>query len=248
MEHRIACATCCGTYHLQKSLPCQDAVAGRKWENYSAIALADGAGSCQFSQYGAETVVNTVLDTLEENSDQWIDEDLSHIASSIIDACLKELSNAPYKVKEQSSTLLFCLVRADGAFLCGHIGDGFIFRVSENITRAISFPENGDTLSETVFVTSPNAAAHLRMQRGQLTGGEAVLICSDGAGDGLYARDTGKCAPAIGKMREWLGKFPETDVSEALNYNLNTVLRNESHDDMSVAILLVAEESESYIS
>lgn len=238
MEHKIAYAASRGTYHFNNGLPCQDAVLGKKWETCAAIALADGAGSCRFSQHGSKSAVETTLDILERNWDFWMNKDHNNVASIIIDGCLKTLDESPYSRDEQASTLLFCVVGPDGTFLCGHIGDGYMFRVSDIGTKVISFPENGESVNETFFLTSPHATDHFRVQKGLLQPGEAILLCSDGAGEALYERETGKCAPAIGKIREWIKEYSGEDVSKALEYNLDTVLRNESPDDMSIALLL----------
>lgn len=237
MEYQVACAACRGTYHIQKELPCQDVTEGRKWANYAAIALADGAGSCEFSQEGARSVVQTVLSTLENNASAWLEVSSAGVEEAMIAACLDELEQSPYEIEKQASTLLFCMANADGDFLCGHLGDGYLFLVRDGQSEILSLPENGENLNETVFVTTPHAAQHLRLQRGKLQSGDAVILCSDGSGEALYAREEQRCAPALAKMAGWLAEYTEEEVMEALEHNLDQVFRNSSFDDMSIAVL-----------
>lgn len=240
MDYRIAYAACRGTYHFHKNLPCQDIVSGKKWNGCAAIALADGAGSSQFSQYGAEVVVRTVLNMVKHEGENWFDDGLCGVGDKVISECLEELEKTPYQLDDLACTLLFYVVRSDGAFICGHIGDGYMFRVSPCGTGIISEPENGDTRNETVFVTSPQAKSHMRIIRGFQLPEEMILLCSDGAGEALYERGSGSIAPALTKMSNWMKNYSEDEVSQALEYNLDNVFRNESQDDMSIAVILAS--------
>jgi len=243
MMYRIAYAACRGTYHIQKDVPCQDAVAGAKEENSAVVVLSDGAGSCQYAGLGAKTVVDTMVRYLLEHATSCeADEDLR---GGIIDTCINALSINGVPLKEQASTLLFSVVNQNGEYLCGHIGDGYIFLCSEEEVSLLSDAENGETSTETFFVTSPQSYEHLRLITGTLAPGEAVVLCSDGAGEGLYDRKNGLCAPAVGEIVRWLSAFSEEEVTQALHNNLDELFRENSHDDMSLAILMREEYSQS---
>lgn len=237
MEPQIAFAACRGTYHIQSDLPCQDSAGGRKWGDFAAVVLADGAGSCPYAQQGAMTAVETTLKLLEEKGADWICGETGPIPCAVISACLESFAQNPYEPQEQACTLLFCLTHADGRYVCGHLGDGYVFRISGETACVLSAPENGESLNETVFVTSPKAEEHFRLTRGVLQRGEAILLCSDGAGEALYARDDGHCAPALLRMGAWMGSHSQEEISRALAYNLNSVFREKSQDDMSIALV-----------
>lgn len=240
MEIRTASAACIGTYHVQAGLPCQDVTLCGKWQNGAAVVLADGAGSCPHALEGAESSAQTVLRLLEEYGASWLEGEDDPIAQILVDRCLESLRANPYEVEEQASTLLFALADNEGHYLCGHIGDGYIFRTGGEDSELLSDAENGEYLNETVFITSPNACRHLRLCRGTLQGGESMVLCSDGAGDALYERAEQLCAPAVVQIGGWLLTHDEDDVSAALEKNMNEVFRQVTADDMSVAILCAA--------
>ncbi len=237
MKLKASSAACTGTRHLQEGTPCQDFVATEKWDSCTGAALSDGAGSCQYSHYGASTIVQTVLRLMEERREEWANADKTILAADIIDSCLAALSKNEYELTEQAATLLFCLVSSDGKFICGHLGDGCIFKCSKEQASIISLPFNGERLNETVFVTTPCAPSFLRWQEGQLFPGEAIILCSDGSSEVLYGRSTGECAPALCHITEWMESSSEAEVDESLYENMDELFRSNTWDDMSIAIV-----------
>lgn len=234
---RTAAAICSGTYHIQQDIACQDAVAVKKWPNGACVVLCDGAGSCRYAREGAQCTVETVAALLEHKLACWLEDSDAPAAEELIAACLQALSAAPWGIQEQSCTLLFAASDDRGHCLCGHIGDGYIFKVSSGESTLLSDAENGDSPNETVFITALDAATHLRLYRGILTGGESLILCSDGAGDALYQKSEQKCATAVAKIGSWLTDIEETEVSNALYRGMDQVFRQVTPDDMSVAIL-----------
>lgn len=63
----VFCISQQGESHIKNNLPCQDR-SGFRWVNKQIViaSIADGVGSCQLSDYGAETAVKSSLDFLEE--------------------------------------------------------------------------------------------------------------------------------------------------------------------------------------
>lgn len=100
-------------------------------------------------------------------------------------AALEVLGMPP---EECYCTLLFYAAHADGRWLCGHIGDGYIFRIRQDTAVVFSAPENGHASNETYFLSEPGAAQHLRIRSGELHEPYAVLLTSDGGGDTLFDR------------------------------------------------------------
>ena len=237
MELRVAYAACRGNHHSGQELPCQDVVAGCKWENFGAVVLADGAGSCLYAAEGAKTSADEVLRLLQQHGEEWLADELSSIAEEIIASCRTALVENGYPLDEQASTLLFALADEGGRFLCGHLGDGCVFRSSDSSAELISAPENGDHPNETIFVTSEGAEEHLRLLQGALRPNEAVVLCSDGAAAALYQWQERSCAPAVHRMSSWLGLADEAEVAQAIEMNLDTIFREKTDDDMSVAVL-----------
>lgn len=63
----VFCISQQGESHIKNNLPCQDR-SGFRWVNKQIViaSIADGVGSCQLSDYGAETAVKSSLDFLEK--------------------------------------------------------------------------------------------------------------------------------------------------------------------------------------
>lgn len=63
----VFCISQRGESHIKNNLPCQDR-SGFRWVNKQIViaSIADGVGSCQLSDYGAETAVKSSLDFLEK--------------------------------------------------------------------------------------------------------------------------------------------------------------------------------------
>lgn len=237
MNFNVAYAVCCGTTHICKQMECQDFAYAKVLEKGAIIVLADGAGSCERSLTGAKTVVTTTYELLA----QWCEdpdafEDPLN-EKMIIRECLISLADNGYPIEQQSSTLLFCAVRKNGQYILGHLGDGYIFKVCDRQANLLSDAENGLYNNETYFVTGLDAEAHLRIQDGVLQNGEAILLCSDGAGEALYDRQNKICAQAVATIAGWLHENTGDDVSKAIANSLDEVVRRRTMDDMGIAVL-----------
>ena len=242
MKAKIAYAACRGTAHMHEGIPCQDAVGGIKVNHAAAIALADGAGSCALAKIGAEAAVSAML----SQAQMWLygvipcsDEEA---IERVLSVCHNAMKEQKASLQDQACTLLFCIVDQDGQYLCGHIGDGYIFTVDERGADLLSDAENGTDRSETFFLTDPDAKKHFRLYRGKLSAGEAVMLCSDGAGEALFHRATFSCAPVVTKVAQWLLHSPELEVTEALKLNMDRVMRDFSYDDISICVLGLVED------
>ena len=139
-------------------------------------------------------------------------------------------------------TLLFYAAHADGRWLCGHIGDGYIFRIRQDTAVVFSAPENGHAINETYFLSEPGAAQHLRIRSGELHEPYAVLLTSDGGGDTLFDRQQQQPAPAVERLCDWLTENDEKTVTEALAHVIKEKMIPATEDDVSVAILYCSED------
>ena len=156
-------------------------------------------------------------------------------------AALEVLGMPP---EECYCTLLFYAAHADGRWLCGHIGDGYIFRIRQDTAVVFSAPENGHASNETYFLSEPGAAQHLRIRSGELHEPYAVLLTSDGGGDTLFDRQQQQPAPAVEQLGGWLADHDEQTVTDALEQVTREKMVPATEDDVSVAILYCAEEEE----
>ena len=154
-------------------------------------------------------------------------------------AALEVLGMPP---EECYCTLLFYAAHADGRWLCGHIGDGYIFRIRQDTAVVFSAPENGHASNETYFLSEPGAAQHLRIRSGELHEPYAVLLTSDGGGDTLFDRQQQQPAPAVERLCDWLTENDEKTVTEALAHVIKEKMIPATEDDVSVAILYCGED------
>lgn len=199
--------------------------------------LCDGAGSCPHSERAAQRLTEWLPGYLDAQFDQLHALLPMQAAAHLAAAGQASLSVLGMPPQDCYCTLLFYAVHRDGRWLCGHIGDGYIFRVEQGAAEVLSGPENGRTTSETYFLSEPNAAAHLRITGGVLQEPCAVLLTSDGGGDTLYDLREQQPAPAVARLCGWLADNEETEVTAALAQLLQTRMIPATDDDASVAIL-----------
>lgn len=235
MSTRYASAVRQGFLHRMKDMPCQDRTAGSTEGPVSLAVLCDGAGSCPESELAAERVCRWALEDIPNCFDE-----LYAMAQDELPAALVARGQAALNAAllgDKLCTMLLFSCHRDGRWLAAHIGDGYIFLREQGSTRVLSHPMNGRFLNETFFLCESDADRFLRTYRGQ--GGEELqaLLTSDGCGDSLYDRRAGTIAPAVDKMCGWMTDYDSQTVSQALAHALADPFSQESHDDLSIAIL-----------
>lgn len=239
MKYKISQAWCTGRAHLEQGMPCQDKVYLVRGEEVFCAALADGAGSRKYSEYGAQCVSACVTEQVCARFDCLWEMDAKELAVLLVEECLSALSQMKLPLDELGCTLLFFAAHRDGRFLSGHLGDGVQILVEgeEERLSVLSEPENGARRNETYFVTSYNAGSHLRIQRGTLCAPGAVLLMSDGPEACLYRYGDKTPAEACRTMARWLRDGEEQTVSHALKDHMELMFSEYSGDDMSLFVI-----------
>ena len=239
MHAKLASGMVCGRAHTIAGLPCQDCAGGYQDDTLAVAVLCDGAGSCPHSERAAGTVVQWLPGYLARNFDALYALDDADTAELLVQNGQAALSVLGMPLEECYCTMLFYAQHRDGRWLCGHIGDGFIFETDAEGTRVLSYPENGQFSYETYFLSLPDAALHLRLQRGVAAGAHCLLLASDGSAEALYDRDNACPAPAVGVLCGWLSNAdnqPE-EVSAAFHRAMEDKMSVHTQDDMSLAAL-----------
>ena len=237
MNFKLSSAVCTGRRHLEAGLPCQDRVFLCRKEGRVCAALADGAGSRENSHLGAACVTRCTAELLCRDFDRLWGLETWTLGRELTEHCLRELARLEPPIDEMASTLLFFAAGEDGRYLAGHLGDGLQVLVPETgEPRVFSAPENGEYLNETVFLTSTDAAEHLRLYRGTLTAPGALLLMSDGVEGSLLQRSTGVPAPACRILAQWLGREDEETMDQILEENLRQVFAAHTGDDLSLIV------------
>jgi hypothetical protein len=244
VEYKTAFAFVQGRSHIEKNIPCQDRVQSVTCNGITVLSLADGAGSAQYSDIGAEISIATInenFSVLFDEIDDMDDMSIKEMLSQIIHESLEEEVTEKIVLKDLSSTLLFVAVN-DSKYIAGHIGDGIIGYMSSKGERmtinVLSFPEKGEYHNSTFFTTSPNVQEHLRIYRGSMEKIEGFILMSDGSDESLFNRHEEKFAPAVGRFFEWMNEYPPEAVSKALYRNIEEKICFKTTDDCSVGVII----------
>lgn len=229
-----------GKSHVQTNTPCQDKIAFRRNTDLISIALADGAGSCVYSDIGAEIAVETTCKYLFKEFDRLINLEALQIAKELIHRIRTRLGIRAKRdsctIGDYSSTLLFCAIHKDKA-LVGHLGDGVIGVIGNDVMKVISFPENGEFANTTYFTTSTSYQKHFRIQKiCNADSYDGFVLMSDGSSECLYDKKQKKLATAVLKISSWIETNSEQEVNEALMHNMQELFFQKTNDDCSVII------------
>lgn len=240
MWYSVDCAVQ-GLGHISENIPCQDKTCAVTTGDVSVIVLADGAGSASMSHFGAETVVKKTAEILCNQFDEYFaEEDGAQAKTNLHKNLLSELTfradELGCECNDLASTLLAVAVK-DERYIIVHIGDGVIGYLKNDELKVASEPRNGEFSNETVFVTSPNALYEMRMMKGLIGEVKGFAIMSDGSEASLYKRRDKYLAPVLKKVMRLCAILPEQVVRNQLQKSFETVIRNATYDDCSIAIL-----------
>ncbi len=184
-------ATAIGTAHQRTGAPCQDAFACRVARSPSGTeiliaALADGAGSSERAEAGARLATSIFVDVVAEHLEERNGSALpacelvrtgiaaAHTAVSAM------ASHEDRAIDDFASTLLVAILHS-GAGAIGQIGDGAVVfsRGTERPWEPALWPDHGEYVNTTRFLTDADAFEHLRVV--ELTGPVgSVCLFSDG--------------------------------------------------------------------
>lgn len=228
-----------GRSHEKNDTPCQDRTYEFVRNGLAAVALADGAGSCVSSHVGAHHITKAIVYYIKKRFAYLYK--LVHPHKHLQKFIAKELellSNAKgCNIKDLSSTLMFVAIK-NGKFFAGHIGDGVIGALNPKDTlEVLSRPDNGEAANQTYFTTSFGNNERLRIYKGDMSDYKGFVLFSDGTQESLYHKQSESIAPAVKRMFEWLQKNDEICVSNALYANLDTIIKQKTHDDCSISLI-----------
>lgn len=186
---RVAGAAVTGVTHQRLGLPCQDfqshriLPAGRG--TALLVALADGAGSAEHAQLGAERVVLAVLDALEHclRGECSAPLDLDSMIRQAFEAArqaLVTLAEQDGLAIRSLATTLTCALVVDGFLGVGQVGDGsLVVQTAQGELLALTQPQRGEYANETYFLSQEDALEHLQVQVLHQPI-EALAVLSDG--------------------------------------------------------------------
>jgi hypothetical protein len=170
MVWRIATASVIGTSHTKTGQPCQDSARVRLVDAPNGAilvsAVSDGAGSAAHSEIGSSAAVSTATYLIENylKSGGTIDAIQRETALSWlaqIQAVITQFAaEAGASAREFACTLLVAIIGPEHAAFF-QVGDGAMVVLEEGDDgwSYIFWPQHGEYINSTNFVTSPDAAS-----------------------------------------------------------------------------------------
>ncbi|MFH8628205.1 PP2C family serine/threonine-protein phosphatase [Streptomyces vietnamensis] len=196
---RVHGTSAIGYRHLRERMPCQDAWRMRRTPSGLVLAVADGAGSAPRSEEGAKQAVRLATRAFEPLVTPWERLPDAHARKEALTEAFGEVRAAflewcggnpgPY------ATTLTVVVLAPGWLGQLSVGDGLVVvrsDVGDPAHPAYDLLPRAHTGSEyaneTVFVGSPTALRHLRVDCVRDDGIDGVLLSTDGLTQALLRR------------------------------------------------------------
>ena len=154
-----------GTSHLDKNTPCQDTHAYRLTANGDVlVVIADGAGSAERSQEGAQTAVEQAIISLEMAFQNGLPSDetgwqtlMTQVFADARQAVI-QIADAENALLSSFATTLACAVVSGDWLTVGQIGDGAVVAEDEDSALFLTArPQRGEYANEAYFLTMPDA-------------------------------------------------------------------------------------------
>jgi len=231
----------CGRSHLKSATPCQDKTATWHVNDVDAIALADGAGSARYSHIGAAVVTAFVCRYITNNFDRIINNpDGVQVKKDILEHLLTQVKrrseDLSCNMEDLASTLLAVAV-CNNLFIMLHIGDGVIGYLKGNKLEVASYPDNGEFVNTTTFVTSRNAITSLRLLKGGVDDISGFVLMSDGTAQSLYNKKDKFLAGVLVKIMHRTAILARDKTCKMIKDSFDQVIVNNTIDDCSIALL-----------
>lgn len=236
-----------GTLHKVEGLPCQDAAGFYENDEVAVIVLADGAGSVDHSEIASETVVFQMPSFIADHFDTLFSDDEAALKTKVLDAAETFVRIEDKNMHAYCTFLCVAIHKKSRKSILMHLGDGMILGIDNMehpwVNESICFPENGEETNLTYFLYGNNAPKHLRIMRFNNDINKMYLLCSDGVSSSLYNFTDKKPANALNVFYGWIKNHDE-NISYMIDRELDELFRNNSNDDMSIAVLYADNQEE----
>ena len=222
-----------GRSHAHNGTHCDDdyRIAYHERTGLHFIAVADGAGSAEFSRYGSQLAVNAAADIIWQLLDdsekdffrlpEYEPETQTQVLRSLIGNAARNAYAAQYEAKEAENiplkslacTLLIALAlpRADGTWLIAAywVGDGAaaVWQPESQAITLLGESDGGAYSGETVFlsaseVSPENLSKRIRNWQGQQP--PVLMLMTDGVSDPKFETDAN-----LAKGEKWAALWQE---------------------------------------
>jgi hypothetical protein len=162
-----------GSAHHINGLPCQDASESCLVGDVLICAMSDGAGSAKLSDLGSKIIVEESLRLFREyfcevEAPEFVVRDLGLVqgkwlVESIRDRLARVAIERNESEQEFAGTLLVAVVTKNKSVFY-QVGDGLWCVCKSGVIGAVTWPEQGEFASQTVFVTSSSAIQSIQCE------------------------------------------------------------------------------------
>jgi hypothetical protein len=173
-----------GTAHVAAHLPCQDRVWWAGGDNWLVAALADGAGSADAADLGADTAARTAVEVAARLCRSPGSAGSGRLLPTIFLATRHRLRAVAaarrLQPRDLACTLALFVIRGD-VVQAAQIGDGVA--VVRDVDRKLSVaapPMRGEFANEATFLTTGPAVTQPPVRTMRLADVEAFALSSDG--------------------------------------------------------------------
>lgn len=163
-----------GTSHVQSGLPCQDYCDRSVVGTTLIAACADGAGSAELSQLGSKAAVDRFLQVASGDRAPTRQQVEAWVAAAREHLILQAGANSTTP-RQLACTFLAALVGDDWAAFA-QLGDGLIVFDGPNGYDFAFWPENGEYVNTTRFLTEDDYQHHLRIEILERTVSELAVL------------------------------------------------------------------------
>jgi hypothetical protein len=230
-----------GRAHENSGLPCQDASRCFDGPDVAIAIVADGAGSKKHSAQGAQVAVEHTMQWLRAlNNDDIVACDapwLVRVIHEVVRAQVVELAEQNgHDPQEYSATLAF-VIACGTRFIAANLGDGLIFGVRDGQTVVLAAQDRGEFANVTCFLTTAGAQDRWTIHVGDSRDFHGFVLCTDGVGDTLLHRPTGRAAGAVEQIVRWFSQASAQEVRQSIDTQFLPMARQRTTDDCSVALI-----------
>lgn len=237
-----------GTSHKISNTVCQDSELHSIFKfgdkEYLLLCCSDGAGSASLSDKGSELACLTLSHSVEAEfaNGKSLEDVTRETIVSWYECATKAIQEEAQKLgtgpRELACTLLGAVIGSMGA-LFFQLGDGGIVILSENEYSPVFWPQNGEHVNETNFLTDQDLAQHVLFKTTQSSIQEIALFT-----DGLQPlvldyKLKSAHAPFFRQMFTTLRQGSEHDLCVPFSQFLNSSTVNDRTDDDKSLILAV---------
>jgi hypothetical protein len=231
-------------------MPCQDRCAStlsrsRDGSEILISVISDGAGSATHSERGAQEVCSALIERVAaevgacENLEEISEERVVSWFLDVRETLRAIAAQSQVDVREYAATALLAVVSERQA-LCAQIGDGaIVLRRSPDAPFEIAvWPESGEYVNQTFFITDETAAEHLTIRR--YDGAYDLIAFSDGLQNLALERATRSAfgpffEPLVNTVRA-NGRAPREFRDELIAYLNSEAINCRTDDDKALII------------